>query len=133
MGRRESIHCALLVVVVGIVAVEVVKVVDGAFVVVLASVGSGSVDVVVVGGMAVVQLGPEHRDTLMSAQFQNFSAPLLLVRGSTTAGGHDDLDDPHHASAPPPNLEVIHCCVEFLLKYSRNPIGLQELAVTQNH
>mmetsp|Transcript_13562 Transcript_13562/g.24497 ORF Transcript_13562/g.24497 Transcript_13562/m.24497 type:complete len:110 (-) Transcript_13562:707-1036(-) len=40
--------------------------------------------------------------TLMSAQFQNFSAPLLLVLGSTTAEGHEDNNGFHHALASPP-------------------------------
>mmetsp|Transcript_5007 Transcript_5007/g.9613 ORF Transcript_5007/g.9613 Transcript_5007/m.9613 type:complete len:110 (-) Transcript_5007:729-1058(-) len=40
--------------------------------------------------------------TLMSAQFQNFSAPLLLVLGSTTAEGHEDNNGFHHPLASPP-------------------------------
>jgi len=120
MGRRESAHCVpLLVPVVDDGADEVVKVDVAASVMVLVDVGSEDiVDVVLVDGTTVVQLGPEQVETLMSAQFQNFSAPLLLVRGSTTAAGHEDNVGFHHALASPPNLSAIHDCVELLLKYS---------------
>jgi hypothetical protein len=70
----------------------VVKVDTGALVdvgsddMVVVDVGSeGPAVVVVAAGMVVVQLTPEHLETLISAQFQNFSAPLLLVLGSTTS------------------------------------------------
>jgi hypothetical protein len=40
-------------------------------------------------GAAVRQFGSEQFETLISAQFQNFSAPLLFVRGSTTSSGQE--------------------------------------------
>jgi len=81
----------------------------------------------------VVQPGPKQLWTSISAQFQNFSAPLLLVRGSTTSVGHDASNGFHHALASPPNLEAIHDCVALLSKYSASPAGLQEFAVTQKN
>lgn len=135
MGRNASVQrCALLV---PVVDIEV-------YVAVTVDVGKSVVEVVVlegvemvvldgVGGLAVVQLEPEHFKTATSAQFQNFSAPLLLVLGSTTFEGHEDIAGFHHAPASPPKCEVIHDCVELLPKYSASPAGLQELAVTQNH
>jgi hypothetical protein len=88
------------------------------------------------GGMVVVQPAPSHLEILMSPQFQNFSAPLLLVLGSATAAEHDGNVGFHHMDSSlraPPDLEVIQDCVELWLKYSGSPAGLQELAVTQNH
>lgn len=159
MGRAASTHCALLLVPVvdtgvkevvnvdvtarvdvgsddsvDVVVCVVVGSDDSVDVVVRVVVGSDEVvDVVVDDGTAVVQLDPEHLTTLMSAQFQNFSAPLLLVLGSTTSGGHEDSNGFHHALTSPPNFEAIHDCVELSSKYSAVPAGLQELAVTQNH
>jgi len=145
MGRAASIHWVpLLVLVVVVGAAEAVKVdvdvtmdassgdvvdvvvdtsvevmADDAADVVLETgvevAANDVVEVVVEAGIAVVQLGPVHLETWMSAQFQNFSAPLLLVLGSTTAAGHEGNADCHHALASPPNLEAIHDCVEPLL------------------
>jgi hypothetical protein len=64
----------------------------------------------------VRQSGPEQLETLISAQFQNFSAPLLFVRGSTTSSGQEPNAGCHQALASPPNLADIHDCVELLLK-----------------
>jgi hypothetical protein len=114
------------------VDVVVLFMVDGGMVVMVAV----AVLVMVDGGMVVVQPGPSHLEILMSPQFQNFSAPLLLVLGSTTAAEHDGRNGFHHATSPltaPPNLEVIQDCVELWLKYSGSPAGLHEFAVTQNH
>jgi hypothetical protein len=87
--------------------------------------------VVVTGG--VVQLAPMQRVTLMSPQFQNFSAPLPLVLGSTTSAGQLVFEEPHHSLDSPPNFDAIQDFVESLSKYSLNPAGEQELADTQNH
>jgi len=125
MGRVESKHCvALLVVPVVETGANDVVTVDGTGandvvtvdVAATVVVGSDRIDVVVdAEGATVVQPDPEHLTTLMSAQFQNFSAPLLLVLGSTTSAGHEAKSGFHHALASPPNLEAIHDCVELLL------------------
>jgi hypothetical protein len=136
MGSGASTQCPLLLdlVVVVVVEIECNEVVTLDVMCAVVDVRSDeSVDVVVDDGIRVVQPCPEHFEIVMSAQFQNFSAPLLLVLGSTTAGEHAGNKGFHHVLASPPNLELIQDCVSLLPKYSANPAGLQELAVTQNH
>jgi len=134
MGREASTHLAVLLVPVTVTDTVVMALVRVDVDTPVAVVPDDSVDVtvddigdevvvddmsaaVVVGdGTTVVQLEPTHLETLMSAQFQNFSAPLLLVLGSTTAEGHEGSNGFHQAVASPPNLDVIHDCVELWLK-----------------
>lgn len=89
--------------------------------------------VVETGGAAVLQLVPLQPLTLMSAQFQNFSAPLPLVLGSPTFAGQVAFVEPHHELASPPNLDWIHALVESFPKYSWKPGGEHELAETQKN